>query len=131
MIVEAFKLISSVFPFIKEAFLWRDGAEVGKPVTAHNLRLRKVAVFVLFASLLTNYLSISSVFRKTGELDKLRVELKKEQDRPVELVAPNNCVPPNQVFELARQEIEAEIQMGLLRRPEPGPPASPPKKRPH
>lgn len=55
MILEAFKIVSSVFPFLKEAFLWRDGAEEGKPITRQNLIRRKIAVFALLGSLLFNY----------------------------------------------------------------------------
>ncbi len=55
MILEAFKIVTSVFPLLKEAFLWRDGAEEGKPITRQNLIRRKIAVFALLSSLLFNY----------------------------------------------------------------------------
>lgn len=81
MIVEAFKLVTSILPFVKEAFLWRDGAQIGKPITKKNLIRRKIAVFVLLASLVVNYLLIDHFYKdyiKIKELEKHVTELEIE-----------------------------------------------------
>ena len=133
MIVEALKIVSSIYPFIKEAFLWRDGAEAGKPVTSENLTRRKVAVFVLIGSLITNYFVVSKLydyFEKNKELTKQAVEAKadlavadsKVAQQAAEL---SHSVPAEQVFHLAEQQIDEEIRQGLLVKPKPatdGPP---------
>lgn len=58
MILETFGLIKSIFPFIKEIFLWRDGAEIGKPITKKDLRRRQIASYVMAASLFFNYVLV-------------------------------------------------------------------------
>ena len=83
MIVEAIKLITSALPFIKEAFLWRDGAELGKPITKKNLIRRKIAVFLLLGSLILNYLFVDHLYKnyvKSVETEKTIAQLKKERE---------------------------------------------------
>lgn len=73
MILETFGLIKSAFPFIKEIFLWRDGAEVGKPITKKDLRRRQIASYVMAGSLFFNYILVY----KTVHLAATIVESKK------------------------------------------------------
>ena len=54
MILETYGVIKSLFPFIKEMFLWRDGAEVGKPITRKDLLRRKIATYLMAVSLFFN-----------------------------------------------------------------------------
>ena len=127
MLVEAFKIVSSIYPFIKEAFLWRDGAEAGKPVTQENLVRRKVAVFVLIGSLITNYFVVSKLYdyyEKNKELTKEAAEAKAQLTVADSKVAEqaselSHSVPAEQVFRLAEQQIDEEIRQGLLLKPKP------------
>ena len=121
MIVEAFKIVSSVFPFIKEAFLWRDGAEVGKPITQQNLQRRKLAVWITIGSFVTNYFLVMRVVedhsQATQAADKLVAAQAASHPPDIHLIAPNNCISPNQVFELVEHQVNEEIRQGLLVRP--------------
>lgn len=74
MILEAYKIVTSLLPLIKEAFLWRDGAEEGKPITRQNLIRRKIAVFALIGSLVFNYFI-------TGKVVEYYKQNKADQDR--------------------------------------------------
>lgn len=75
MILEAYKIVTSLLPLIKEAFLWRDGAEEGKPITRQNLIRRKIAVFALIGSLVFNYFITGKVveYYKLNKADQDRI----------------------------------------------------------
>jgi len=135
MIIEAFKIVSSVFPFIKEAFLWRDGADADKPVTPADLRKRKFAVFVLFASLVLNYLTVTKLFEGRDEHlkevqqhaeDQARYERLQEDQKT--MVQATSCVAPDKVFELVNKQIDTYVQLGILQKVN-APPEAPPKGR--
>ena len=72
MILETYGLIKSVFPFIKEIFLWRDGAEEGKPITKKDLTRRKIATYVMAASLFFNYFLAAKTIHLGAEVVDLR-----------------------------------------------------------
>lgn len=134
MIIEAVKIVMSVFPFIKEAFLWRDGAQAYIPPTPKQLLRRKAAVFVLIGSFFVNYLLLSRFYETRNNEEKLQQEMKDLQAKladtqakldkalavQVNLVPPGNCVSPNQMFDLAdtqaQKEINKEIKLGILKR---------------
>jgi hypothetical protein len=75
MILETYGLIKSIFPFIKEIFLWRDGAVAGKPITKKDLTRRKIATYVMACSLFLNYVLVV----KTTQLGSSIVEFKKRE----------------------------------------------------
>ena len=86
MLLETIGVVRSVFPFVKELFLWRDGAKVGEPITNKNLLRRKIATFVLILSLIFNYLLFTKVFalgREVVELKKEVVSLKGNSSAPI------------------------------------------------
>jgi hypothetical protein len=134
MIIEAVKIVTSVFPFIKEAFLWREGPQANTPPTPAQLLRRKVAVFALIGSIFVNYLAITHMFAQHSVEEKLqhdlkdsKADLKETKDRletaqaaQVNLVSPNNCISQNQVFDLVNiqveKEIDREVSLGVLKR---------------
>lgn len=134
MIIEAVKIVMSVFPFIKEAFLWRDGPQAYVPPTPAQLLRRKVAVFVLIGSFFVNYLALTRLYEMHTSEEKLQHDLKEAQAKQADtqarldkaqatqstLVSPNNCVGPNQMFDLVEVQVEKkideEIGLGVLKR---------------
>lgn len=88
MIIESVGLLKSLFPFIKELFLWRDGAEIGKPITKKNLVRRKIATYVLIASLMLNYFTIVKIFRLAGTVITLKKELKMKTTKRADEIGP-------------------------------------------
>jgi hypothetical protein len=114
MIVESFKIVASLWPLVKEAFLWRDGAEIGKPITEQNLIRRKIAVFALVGSVLLNYLAVSRFIdqyketeakqEKIASLTEDNLHLRKKLD---DLRAKNSmCVSQEQLSEILRHDRE-------------------------
>lgn len=114
MIVESFKIVASLWPLVKEAFLWRDGAEVGKPITEQNLIRRKIAVFALVGSILLNYFAVSRFIdqyreteikkEKIASLEKENAQLYRKID---DLRAKNaSCVDQAQLAEILRRDRE-------------------------
>lgn len=75
MIIEAYSIFRSIFPFIKEVFLWRDGATVGKPVTTLNLWRRKLATYVMTISLALNYYAFVKLYKMTEVVIGLKKEV--------------------------------------------------------
>lgn len=75
MILEIIGSVRSLFPFIKEAFLWRDGAEEGKPITKMNLWKRKVATYLMTISLALNYYAGHKLYKMAQEVVHLRKEV--------------------------------------------------------
>jgi hypothetical protein len=107
MIVETFKLIMGIFPFVREAFLWRDGAEVGKPITEQNLLRRKIAVFVSIASIAINFIAITKAWEYRSENKKVSAEiqeLKKQNEKLVTAVS--GCAKPADMVAFAQQYCE-------------------------
>ena len=113
MILEAFKVVSSVFPFIKELFLWRDGAEEGKPVTKQNLIRRKVAVFVLLGSIVINYVSTGKLveYYKQNTAYKERVSALEAELKT--MTVPAGCIKPEDLQPVLHKELEAEFEAHL------------------
>ena len=147
MIIEAVKIVMSVFPFIKEAFLWREGPEAYVPPTKAQLMRRKVAVFVLIGSFFVNYLALTRLYEFHTSDEKLQREKKeleakladtqakldKAVAQQVNLVPPANCVGPSQMFDLVhvetQKEIQEQIDAGVLKRVGGSPPAKGKLKR--
>ena len=118
MLLEAFKIFGSLLPLIKEAFLWRDGAEEGKPITKQNLIRRKIAVFVTLGSLIFNYIiagKVVELYDKVDAKEQLITELKQEKEllkRDVEELKQEvkhkrlaNCLTPMDVVRMVQEEI--------------------------
>jgi len=115
MIVEAAKIILSIYPFIKEAFLWRDGAAAGKPITNEHLARRKLATFVLLFSLIANFLLFKDLTESRKKEEALTKKVSQLQAAPV-VTLPNNCISPAQLFDLVDAEIAQDIAEGKLKR---------------
>lgn len=117
MIIETFKVVSSFFPFLKEIFLWRDGAEEGKPVTKQNLIRRKIAVFVLLGSIVVNYIACGKLI----EFYKLNVTYKEQvtelqnaiKDKPP---VDAKCVKPEELNKALHDELELQFDKHLPKR---------------
>lgn len=108
MILEAVKIASSIWPLLKEVFLWRDGAEVGKPITNQNLIRRKIAVFALLGSIIFNYFvtgkAVELYKQNTAykaQIEQLQQDLKTKQDNPPA------CIKQEDLRATIRAELEA------------------------
>ena len=107
MIIETFKLIMGIFPFVREAFLWRDGAEVGKPITEQNLLRRKIAVFVTIASIAVNFIAITKAWEYRSENKKVTAEMQEIKKQNEKLVtAVSNCAKPADMITFAQRYCE-------------------------
>lgn len=110
MVLDFLKVLKSAFPFIKEVFLWRDGAEEGKPVTRENLIRRKIAVFALMGSLILNYVLVSKfvdIYKENKEVSKKYSELYLEF---VKLERQGKtCLKPIDALHMVRDEIALEM----------------------
>lgn len=112
MIIEGFKIAASLWPLAKEVFLWRDGAQVGKPITEQNLIRRKIAVFALIASIVVNYIAISQFISEFKEAQKEKAhsqELEKEKMELKSQIAElqrrsDQCVDQAKLTELLQQD---------------------------
>lgn len=113
MILEAFKLVTSVFPFIKEMFLWRDGAEEGKPVTKQNLIRRKVAVFVLLGSIVINYVSTGKLVEYYKQNVAYKEQISVLESELKDKTAPATCIKPEELSNLLHKELEQEFNTHL------------------
>lgn len=113
MILEAFKLVTSVFPFIKEMFLWRDGAEEGKPVTKQNLIRRKVAVFVLLGSIVINYVSTGKLVEYYKQNVAYKEQISVLESELKDKTAPATCIKPEELSSLLHKELEQEFNTHL------------------
>lgn len=98
MLLEAYKIVSSIWPFVKEVFLWRDGAEAGKPITRQNLIRRKIAVFALMISIAFNYIitgKVVELYKQKTESAKLVTELQhqllQQQSRSPQCLLPSTA----------------------------------------
>jgi len=111
MLLETWKIVSSIWPFVKEVFLWRDGAEAGKPVTRQNLIRRKIAVFVLIASIGLNYFiggKAVDLYRKHQTDEKQIRSLTDEVDRLKQ--QPQDCVHQKDLDLIMKRQIELSKQ---------------------
>ena len=124
MIVETFKLVTSIWPFIKEAFLWRDGAQVGKPITNQNLIRRKIAAFALLASLALNYLLGNHFYKdyvRLAELEKEVATIKAERDdfdkeNDVLKLKLSTCIPVDNVVSACEHHVDVLEREGKIKR---------------
>ena len=110
MVLDFLKVLKSAFPFIKEVFLWRDGAEEGKPVTRENLIRRKIAVFALMGSLILNYVLVSKfvdIYKENKEVSKKYSELYLEFVR-LERQG-KTCLKPIDALHMVKDEIAFEM----------------------
>jgi hypothetical protein len=92
MSLDFLKIGMSLLPFIKEAFLWRDGAEQGRPITQQNLIRRQIAVFVLIGSIVFNYFLTAKTieeYKIVGNLKREIIELKKQSESSKSKVCPS------------------------------------------
>lgn len=118
MLLDAFKIFGSLLPLIKEAFLWRDGAEEGKPITKQNLIRRKIAVFVMLGSLIFNYViagKVVDLYDKSEAKEQLITELKQEKEllkqdvnalrEEVKAKRMANCLTPMDVVKMVQDEM--------------------------
>lgn len=118
MLLDAFKIFGSLLPLIKEAFLWRDGAEEGKPITKQNLIRRKIAVFVMLGSLIFNYViagKVVELYDKAESKEQLIAELRQEKEllkQDVSLLREEvkakrlaNCPTPMDVVKMVQDEM--------------------------
>lgn len=85
MILESYGLIKSIFPFIKEIFLWRDGIELGKPVTKHDLRRRQIATYVMAGSLFFNWILGYKIIQLGGVVVQIRKREVAREDKRLDL----------------------------------------------
>ena len=110
MVLDFLKVLKSAFPFIKEVFLWRDGAEEGKPVTRENLIRRKIAVFALMGSLILNYVLVSKfvdIYKENKEVSEKYSELYLEF---VKLERQGKtCLKPIDALHMVKDEIALEM----------------------
>ena len=118
MLLDAFKIFGSLLPLIKEAFLWRDGAEEGKPITKQNLIRRKIAVFVMLGSLIFNYViagKVVELYDKSEAKEQLITELRQEKEilkqdaatlrEEVKAKRLANCLSPMDVVKMVQDEM--------------------------
>lgn len=117
MVIEAIKVVSSFFPFLKEIFLWRDGAEEGKPVTKQNLIRRKIAVFVLLGSIVVNYVAADKLVIYYNQ----NVAYKKQIDELTKALNDKKttepaCVKSEELHKVLHDELEAELDKRLPKR---------------
>jgi len=109
MILDAFKVAWSLFPFLKEVFLWRDGAEEGKPVTKQNLTRRKIAVFALMGSIIYNYLSTDRILVLYARIKDEHTKLELANKQIDELKHHDKqCLTSEQVLKFVKEEVNAQ-----------------------
>jgi hypothetical protein len=107
MILDLIKIARSLYPFIKEMYLWRDGAEEGKPITRENLVRRKIAVFALIGSLIYNYLVTNMVINQFGDKEELKqkiVQLEKENAKILD--EKKICLDAKQISDLLDEKLK-------------------------
>lgn len=113
MIADAFRIVSSLWPLAKEAFLWRDGAAAGVPITEQNLIRRKIAVFALIGSVVLNYFSLANYIEAYKENIVTKAELiehKEEVKRLKEEIQrlkqdADDCLTPDRIRQLLMGDV--------------------------
>lgn len=122
MILEAFGVFRSLFPFIKEAFLWRDGMTVGKPVTNTNLWKRQVATYLMSISLAMNYYMGHKLYKMAEEVVRLKKEIATLHERhlPAQKASIDKSDSGATPVSDPKQESETNLKATKLPKPHPG-----------